>query len=202
MGATKYPIIDRDARLKLLGACADDEQRGLVLLLYNTGMHPSRFCAPRKKGEVCNRQGIKVSREGGRHYISWVRAKNGKALKLPLPRDDAEQIRRFLAMRPKTNKHYNDVLTKIGERAGYEGVTCGTMRHTFCIRALTPPEEGGLGLSFHEAAAIMGCTLEVLYRNYAQLRMDQIVFPDEQNIGASDDPDAEGEYLREGGSNA
>lgn len=180
MGATKYPIIDRDVRLKMLGACRDEEQRGLVLLLYNTGMHPSCFCSPRSKKGECRRSQVRVLKEGSKWYISWVRAKNGKSLKLPLPKDDAEPIRKFLEMRAKTNKHYNEVLARIGERAGYDNVSCGTMRHTFCIRALTPIGEGGLGLSFHEAAAIMGCTLEVLYRNYAQLRMDQVMFSDER----------------------
>jgi hypothetical protein len=86
-------------------------------------------------------------------------------------------------MRAKTNKHYIEILARIGERAGYDNVSCGTMRHPFCIRALTPIGEGGLGLSFHEAAAIMGCTLEVLYRNYAQLRMDKVMYGDESDDG-------------------
>ncbi len=179
--STKYPIIDRDVRLKLLGACIDDEQRGLVLLLYNTGMHAACFCSPRK-GTEYRRDQIRITREGGRHYISWSRAKTDKRLRVPIGKHDADAIKKFLAMRPKTNKHYNDVLTRIGNRAGYDGVTCATMRHTFCIRALTPVDEGGLGLSFHEAAMVMGCTLEVLYRNYAQLRMDQIVFADDEDI--------------------
>jgi integrase len=179
VGATKYPIIDRDVRLKMLGACNNDEQRGLVLLLYNTGMHPSCFCSPRSKAGECRRDQVRVTKEGGKYYIAWTRAKNSKGLKLPIPRDDATPIKAFLAMRPKSNVHYNNLLKRIGERAGYDNVSCSTMRHTFCIRALTPVNEGGLGLSFHEAAAIMGCTLEVLYRNYAQLRMDQIVFGDE-----------------------
>lgn len=194
MGATKYPIIEQDTRdilLKLLGACRDDEQRGLVRLLWYTGMHPCCFASPRKKGDECRRQYIRVSKMGNGWWILWRRAKTGKELRMPVPKEDIDSIKSFLAMRAKSNKHYNDVLEAIGRRAGYDEVSCLTLRHTLCVRALTPKERGGLGMSSAEVASLMGCTEEVLWRNYAQLRMDQIVFHQQEHL------DAEGGELDE-----
>lgn len=186
--ATKYPIIDRDAFLKLLGACRDDEQRGLVRLLWHTGMHPICFCAPRDKRQEGRRQYIRISKIGAGWWILWKRAKTGKELRMPVPKDDIESIRSFLAMRPKSNVHYNGLLRQIGERAGYDEVSCLTFRHTLCVRALTPKDRGGLEMSSAEVASLMGCTQEVLWRNYAQLRIDQIVFADENEEGGAECP--------------
>lgn len=70
MGSTKYPIIDRDVKLKMLGACKDDRERGLVLLLLNTGMHPSVFSSPRKRNGK-PRERPKIIREGSTRFIEW-----------------------------------------------------------------------------------------------------------------------------------
>jgi len=76
---------------------------------------------------------------------------------------------------PKSGKHYNETLQKIGERAGYDGVSCLTMRHTYCIWLLRPREEGGAGMTIYQVPHWMGCTLEVAARNYAIMSGEQLL---------------------------
>ena len=38
MGCTKYPVLDDGFYLRMMGACADDEERGLVTIFDLTGM--------------------------------------------------------------------------------------------------------------------------------------------------------------------
>jgi len=72
MGGTKYPILDREVKIKLLGACRSDRERGLVLLLLNSGMHPSVFASPRERNGR-PRPRPKVLRDGKTSYLQWAR---------------------------------------------------------------------------------------------------------------------------------
>jgi hypothetical protein len=44
MGCTKYPILDDDFAVKMLGAFHSDEERGLVTILNLTGMPILSLC--------------------------------------------------------------------------------------------------------------------------------------------------------------
>ena len=175
MGATKYPIIDRDVKLKMLGACNDDEERGLVLLLLNSGMHPLVFSSAREKGEKA-RERPKIIRDGKERMLSWKRPKTNRSLiSLHLPKDDILIIEKFLTMRPKSNKHYDEMLRRIGEKAGFDDVSCMTLRHTYCIFLLRPKDQGGKGMTIYEVPHWMGCTLDVVARNYSIMSGNQLM---------------------------
>ena len=45
MGCTKFPILDDDFAVKMLGACYNDEERGIVTILDLNGMHISSVCS-------------------------------------------------------------------------------------------------------------------------------------------------------------
>jgi integrase len=187
MGTVKYPIIDRDVKLKMLGACADDRERGLVLLLLNTGMHPSVFCSPRKRNGKA-RERPKVVRDGAERYLQWKRPKTNKTLRsLPIRKDELALIEKFLALPTQSNKHYDFILERIGRRAGYDGVSCLTMRHTYCIWLLRPKAEGGRGFSIYQVPHWMGCTLEVAARNYSIMSSSQLA----DEAGSEDDTEEE-----------
>lgn len=171
---TKYPILDPDVKLKLLGACRDDKERGLILILLETGMHVSCIASPRdRKGKP--RERPKVIREGRLRFVEWKRPKTNRLLRSnPITSVEAELIEAFLKMPSQSGKHYDTICCQIGKRAGYDGVSSMTLRHTRCIRALRPKEQGGEGYTIWEVPHVMGCTLDVATRNYAALSGEQL----------------------------
>ena len=192
MGTVKYPITDRDVKLKMLGACRDDYERGLILLLLNTGMHSSVFCNPRKRNGK-PRERPKILREGKARYLSWMRPKTNKTLRsFPIRKDELSLIEKFLSSPAKSNKHYDEILRKIGERAGYDGVSCLTMRHTYCIWLLRPKNESGAGMTIYQVPHWMGCTLAVVVRNYSIMSGAQLLDEIEGMDHEEDEIEAEG----------
>lgn len=161
MGVTKYPVLDEDFLIKMVGSCSNDEERGLVLVLHLTGMHIS---------SVCELDPSSLIKQGSRTYIRWVRPKTNKTLQAQVPKEYVEPIRDFLAMRRKTRQHYHTVLKTIGARAGFQDVSPMTFRHNRCLRGLTQE-----GYTIYEVPQVMGCTLDVAVRNYSKLREDQLL---------------------------
>jgi site-specific recombinase XerD len=54
-------------------------------------------------------------------------------------------------------------VARIGERAGYSGISPLTLRHSRAIYLLDS------GIPVHRTAALLGCSYEVLERHYAQI---------------------------------
>ena len=160
MGCTKYPIMDDAFYLRMLGACADDEERGLITIFDLTGMHVSSMCELGPDNLI---------RQGGKTYIRWVRPKTNKTLQALVPNDRIQTIEKFLKMRRKSRQFYHFLVKKIGLKAKYEDVSPMTFRHNRCLRGLTVE-----GYSIYEIPQVMGCTLDVAVRNYAKLREDQL----------------------------
>jgi hypothetical protein len=160
MGCTKYPVLDDSFYLRMMGACADDEERGLVTIFDLTGMHVS---------SVCELGPESLLKQGDKTYIRWVRPKTYRTLQALVPNDRIKAIENFLKMRRKTRQHYHFLVKKVGFKAGYEDVSPMTFRHNRCLRGLTVE-----GYSIYEIPQVMGCTLDVAVRNYAKLREDQL----------------------------
>jgi len=160
MGCTKYPVLDDGFYLRMMGACADDEERGLVTIFDLTGMHVSSMCELGPENLI---------KQGGKTYLRWVRPKTKKTLQALVPNDRLQVIENFLKMRRKTRQYYHFLVKKIGLKAGYEDVSPMTFRHNRCLRGLTKE-----GYSIYEIPQVMGCTLDVAVRNYAKLREDQL----------------------------
>ena len=168
IGATKFPVLDADFRLKVLGACSDDEERGLLGILIITGMHISCISKPEKQEDRALHVRPKIVKEGKDSYIVWSRPKTKRTMKKLIPREMLQTIEAFLKMREKTARWYNDVIKAVCARAGYEGVSSMTIRHTYCLSKLKD------GYSIYEMPHEMGCTLNVVARNYSKLREDQM----------------------------
>lgn len=178
MGATKYPVLDPDFKLKLLGACRDDEERGLISLLWLTGMHVCVFSNDE------DRPRPRIKKEGPITYIYWKRAKTGKELRQAIPRDMVEVITDFLALKHgkrKCIKVYSDKVREIGRRAGYDDVSPNTLRHTRCLRGLLSKERGGEGRTMWEMTTVMGCSIDVVRRNYSVLH--DLQYLDDAELG-------------------
>ena len=161
-GSTKYPILDPDLKLKLLGACMNNYERGLISLLWLTGMHPCVIA----KGE---REWPEIQREGNLTYIYWRRAKTAKRLRESIPKDMVASIQGFLESPPISQRYLYDIIHAIGLRAGYGDLSASTLRHSRCLRGLTVE-----GYTIYEMAHKMGCTLDVVVRNYAALKDSQM----------------------------
>jgi len=170
MGVTKYPVLDEDFLVKTVGSCNDDEERGLVLVLHLTGMHVS---------SVCDLQPSNLKKQGSKTYIQWKRPKTNKTLQAQVPRENVEAIKAFLGMRRKSRQHYHTMVKQIGARAGYDDISPMTFRHNRCLRALTKE-----GYSIFEAPQVLGCTLDVVVRNYSKLREDQLMRDGDRDGGA------------------
>jgi integrase len=161
MGATKYPITDPNFRLKVFGACQDQEERGLIAILDITGMHIKCVHELTEKN---------VIKQGSTHYLRWQRAKTSKTLRFPIPKDRLDDILYFVNRpRKKTVRWYFDLIKQIGDRAGYQDVSSMTFRHNRAIRALR--EEG---MDLFQVPHLLGCSLNVAARNYTVLKMDEL----------------------------
>lgn len=159
MGTTKYPILDEDFTLKMLGAChGDEEALGLVTVLTITGMHISSVCALSPDSLI---------RQGSDHYLTWVRPKNRKTLQALVPKQDVQVVRTFLGLKRKSRQHYREMLRSIGEDAGYSGVSPNTFRHNLCVGMIL---DGEPIWTIHHA---LGCTPDVVARNYSKLKEHQ-----------------------------
>ncbi len=109
----------------------------------------------------------KMVKRGSRHYVEWKRTKTKKTLSFQVPPEYREDIEVFLKdHRRKTRRHYYNKVGEFGDRAGYEEIP-NTFRHTKCVELLRK--------DYHpvEVAHKLGCTLDVVVRNYSQLREDQ-----------------------------
>lgn len=157
---TKYPVLDENFLPKMIDAAEDEVQRGMIYILYYTGMHGSslRELTPDS-----------IKKEGSRVYLEWRRPKTNKTLRAQIPFSKIAPIEVFLFSKKKSLRWYNHLLKTIGERAGYDGVSTMTFRHTRAVTALRE------GYSIYEIPHLMGCTLEVAARNYTKLREDQLM---------------------------
>ena len=171
--------------LSMQGACKDDRERGLILLLLNTGMHPSVFSSPRKRNGK-PRERPKIIKEGSTRFLEWKRPKTNKTLRsLPIRKDEITLTKSFLKRPTQSNKHHDTMLERIGRLAGYDGVSCFTLRHTYCIWLLRSKEEGGAGFTIYQVLHLMGCTLEVAARNYSIMSGAQLIEETKNNYPLS-----------------
>ena len=160
MGTTKYPVLDDDFTIKMLGSCLDDEQRGIITILDLTGMHVSSLCQIGPENLI---------RQGAKTYLRWVRPKTKKTLTALVPKEKILTLQSFLELRRKSRQHYHFLVKSIGIKAGYQDVSPMTFRHNRCLRGLTKE-----AYSIYEIPQVMGCTLDVAARNYSKLREDQL----------------------------
>jgi len=159
VGATKYPILDDAFLPKMIEVCDSDFERGLVYTLYYTGMHGSCLIQITKDSLV---------KEGDKTYIQWTRPKTSKTMRCLLPKDKLPCIKVFLEHPKKIIQGYNFLIKRIGNAAGFERISTMTFRHTRCIRAI----KDGYGVS--NVHHLMGCTSDVVFRNYTKMTEDQL----------------------------
>lgn len=161
-GGTKFPILDRDFRPKILNQCETQTDRGLIKLLFATGMHISAAL------EVTPES---VLKEGKRKKVKWRRPKTERMLQVYLLPTDIEDIEFWAALSPTRKKSDTYWFRRIGElarNAGYDDVSTMTFRHTKCCTLLARGWPDSL------VAAFLGCTVQVVQRNYSKMKEDEM----------------------------
>lgn len=160
VGAKKYPVLDESFLPKMIEQCSTDEQRGMVYVLYYTGMHGSMLTKITEKNLV---------REREKFHIEWQRPKTHKTMRAQVPRAKIDPIIAFLKSKRPTMRFYNYVLKELGEAAGYQGISTMTFRSTRCIRMIRTEKR-----TLPEVCQELGCTMDVAMRAYSKLREDQL----------------------------
>ncbi len=158
-GNTKFAILDDKFLPMMIGVCETEVQRGLVYVLYYTGIHGSLLKTLTKENLV---------KEGPRYYLQWRRPKTQKALQAPIPAEKVPTVIAFLESKKKSLQWTNVVLKDLAEKAGYERISTMTFRHTRCIRAWKE------GRTLAEICQIMGATDKVVLRNYSKYHDSQL----------------------------
>ena len=149
------PAIDQEVFYdQLQTVCRNDCEHGIVSLLWRTGMHASTLV---EKAFQLNPLTDKTTE------VRWRRTKNSKHLVAHLPQSEARVLRRCLAAGslPDTQRALRWRLQRVGERAGYPGITPLTLRHSRAIYLLDS------GRPINRVAALLGCSWQVLERHYA-----------------------------------
>lgn len=163
----KYPVHDKDFYIKMRGACLDQEERGLVEILELSGMHVSSICKLKKDDLI---------RQGSKFILQWIRPKTNLKMQAIVPKEYLEDIKYFLEKRRKKRITYYYMIKKIGERAGYDNISPMTFRHQRCIRALRDEN-----FSVFEVPHLMGCSLNVVVRNYSKIKESELLERSEKN---------------------
>lgn len=158
---TKYPITDDGYDLKLLAACRTPTERGMISLLTITGMHVSTL-------EKLSAADLRTS--GDRVFVEYRRMKNAKPMRFEIPPDRLEDVRVFLNGKKRSRQHYHAVVKQVGELAGYPGISPMTLRHSACISFIKKAGAASIFVVPHQ----MGCSLNIVVRNYAALSPEQL----------------------------
>ena len=153
---TKYPILERGYDLKLLGACRNAKERGLISLLTITGMHVSTTANLSKKN---------LNRQGDKTYIEYRRLKNSKPMRFEIPKDRLPDVVTFLEGTKASRQYYHRIVKELGALAGYEDISPMTLRHSVCCEMI---ERDGASAVF-TVPQRMGCSLSIVVKNYSQL---------------------------------
>ena len=157
----KYPILEQNYELKLLNACRNAKERGLISLLTITGMHVSTT-------RTLSRKNLK--KQGDRTYIEYRRAKNGRPMRFEIPKTRLPDVLEFIDSRKASRQYYHRIVKEIGTAAGFEDISPMTLRHSVCCAMLA--RDGNVSL--FTVPQKLGCSLQVVMRNYSQLSDDQL----------------------------
>lgn len=173
-GGTKFPILDPDFKKKMLGSAETAEERGLIRILAVSGMHIS---------SVMSLMGENIITIGDKKKLSWNRPKTHRYMEVTIPRRDLDEIVQFTKLTKRQRKSQSWYYRRIGaiaKDAGYDKVSSMTFRHTKCVDLLRK----GWDMVF--VADFLGCTVDVVRRNYSKMQAEQL-YEMEEKAAADED---------------
>jgi integrase len=154
----KYPESDPDFYMKVRGACQNDFERGLVIILQHTGMHISCLMS------------LEPSQLDAKGDIYWNRVRTDRQMRARVPKGDLSLVEKWIktwgsSKRSKRWARY--VLKRIGKDAGFPDLSPMSFRMQ---KSATLLDEN---MQPHEVCHRLGCSLNVLMDSYAQLKDDR-----------------------------
>jgi len=118
--------------------------------------------------------GDQYSLSGGE--VEWHRPKTGAAMRATITWAECKLIARCRSVGtlPNTVRTLQRRVRRIGERAGYPGISPLTLRHS---RAIWLMDGGSTGkpMAVNRVASLMGCSYAVLEKHYAQIEAARLV---------------------------
>lgn len=159
MNVKKFPSTDPHFIEKVRGACRNDKEKGIVYILQASGMHVANLVGQyrgRRLGPVI------LTNEGD---LRWKRVKTYKPMTARVPEEDREVVRWWLDRYhyKRSERWVQYTLREIGERVDIPDLSPNSFR---VWRACNLLDEG---MSPHKVKHLLGCSLDVLMENYAQL---------------------------------
>jgi hypothetical protein len=156
----KFPEADPLFHQKVMGACQNDFERGLVIILRATGMHLSCLTSLTPK---------QMDMKG---RISWHRPKTGRPMRATIPKGDRDLARDWIETfggegSTRSDRWVQYVIKDIGARAGFPDLSPMSFR---VQRGCDLLDEGEPP---HRVAHLLGCKLSTLEEHYAVLRADR-----------------------------
>ena len=155
----KSGILDKDFYHNMLEVCDTEEEKGLISVLYYSGMHGSSL-------RTLTTDNLK--KEGKQTNLRWRRTKTGKTVECRIPASAVGMVTAYLLSTKKSTRWTNYRLCEWGNQAGYDNVSTMTFRHTRCLTMIRQ------GRSVFEIAQKMGCSQDVVWRNYSKFKEDQL----------------------------
>jgi hypothetical protein len=155
MSKQKYGYRDEAFYTKMRAAAWSEESLGVAVIFELTGMHVY---------SMMRLSPLSLKKEGDYHTLYWDRPKTYRTLNAPITGRDLIIVKNFLPMRRKSRTHYYDIVKKLGERAGFPECSPMTYRHQRCIWLLRH------GYTVWEVPHVMGCTLDVVMKNYTKMK--------------------------------
>lgn len=162
---TKYAIVDPDFFPKVLAETKNEKERGMIVVLYCSGMHVSSLIELSKSN---------LKKVGNAYRLEWRRTKTGKAMSCNIPSKYHGPVAAFLESRKPSRQYIHRIIKEMGAKAGYENISPMTFRHSRCVRAFLPKEQGGEGMPFFVVNQLLGCSMGVITRNYAIMTDGQV----------------------------
>jgi len=155
---TKYPEPDsKEFYMTMRSATLNSYELGIVTILELTGMHVSALVSLTDE----NLKG---------QNIRWRRPKTFENQTARVPKGDLPVVQGWILTYGngrRTDRAIRYALQRIGERVGFPDVSPMTYRHQRAVVLLDD------GMSPHEVAHILGCTLGTLEKHYAQVKADR-----------------------------
>jgi len=158
MNVKKFPEPDPQFFEKVRGACKNDLERGMVIILQWTGMHLSSLLS------------LTPGQMDKRGNLHWRRTKNSRQMRAAIPKGDQDLVRSWIAQYGSNRRKARMTQYRfswIGERAGFDDLSPMTFR---VMRGCVLLDDG---MPPHEVCHILGCSLHTLMDHYAVLKADR-----------------------------
>ena len=156
---TKYGITDQETIDRILKVAEKGDRRTYeaIKILHYTGMHPRSLMELKDITHIVGRT------------LRWKRVRTHKVLSAELDNEMLKIAYSWVKRSRKPSQSWlNQVVKEVGIKAGYPDLAPTTFRHTKCLELIKEHRDDPLMTTI--VSQKLGCTLGVVWRNYARLK--------------------------------